>query len=145
MKRWLSIAMLACTVGLVSTALGEPPINTNGTAYALGGYDVVAYFSDGRPAQGDPKYRSVFAGATWLFASADHRASFDRAPSKYLPAYRGYCAYGVSRGSLVRIAPAAFSILRGRLYLNYSLEIRATWLERPDAYIRAADANWPKL
>lgn len=43
------------------------------------------------------------------------------------------------------VVPEAFTILRGRLYLNRSLEIRATWLQHPDAYIRAADANWPTL
>ena len=145
MKRWLVVAMLSWTAGFVHGALAEPPVNTNGTQYAIGGYDVVAYFTDGHPAKGSRQFKSGFAGATWLFASADHKVLFDRAPSKYLPAYRGYCAYGVSRGSLVGVAPEAFTILRERLYLNYSLAIRATWLKQPDAYIRMADATWHKL
>jgi YHS domain-containing protein len=126
-------------------ARAEPPINTNHTAHALGGYDVVAYFTDGHPLPGKPEHVATHGGARWLFASAEHKALFEKAPGKYLPAYGGYCAYGVSRGYLVQVDPAAFSIRHGKLYLNKSLRIRATWLQDPDGYIAKADANWPKL
>jgi YHS domain-containing protein len=126
-------------------ANAEPSVNTNGTAYAIGGYDVVAYFSDQQPVRGKKEHKSERLGATWLFASPEHKAQFDKEPSKYLPAYRGYCAYGVSRGNLVTIAPEAFTVRGGKLYLNYSLDVRATWLVSPDVYIKKANQNWPTL
>jgi YHS domain-containing protein len=143
LRAWVLGLMMSLMV--VWSARAEPPVNTNGTPYAIGGYDVVAYFSDQRPVRGKSEHRSELGGASWLFASAEHKATFDKEPTKYLPAYRGYCAYGVARGSLVHIAPAAFSVRAGKLYLNYSLEIRTTWLTNPDAYIKQANRNWPGL
>lgn len=49
------------------------------------------------------------------------------------------------RGYKVGTDPAAFTIHGGRLYLNYSLPVRATWLKDTDAYIDKADANWVTL
>lgn len=141
----LPFATLLAALLAPFAARAQPPINTNHTAHALGGYDVVAYFTDGRPLPGKPEHAARYAGASWLFASAEHRALFEKAPASYLPAYGGYCAYGVSRGYLVSIDPAAFSIRKGKLYLNKSLRIRASWLEDPDGFIAKADANWPKL
>ncbi len=143
MERWLPGGLALCALWLFSLAAwAEPAINTNGTDYALAGYDVVAYFTDNQPTRGDAQHKSTWAGATWLFASAEHKAQFERAPDKYLPAYGGYCAYGLARGKLVRIAPEAFTLVQGRLYLNYSLDIRARWLRDRDSYIQKADANW---
>jgi YHS domain-containing protein len=146
MKRVLPAWLLVLGMSLFShSASAEPAINTNGTEYAIGGYDVVAYFALQRAVRGNKEHKSELGGATWLFASAEHKAAFDKAPNKYLPAYRGYCAYGVSRGNLVKIAPEAFTLRGGKLYLNYSLEVRNTWLADPDGYIKKANQNWPKL
>lgn len=146
MKRAMPIWLLVLLMSVISLhAKAEPAINTNGTDYAIGGYDVVAYLSDQRAVRGKKEHKSDVGGATWLFASSEHKALFDKQPSKYLPAYRGYCAYGVSRGYLVKIAPEAFTVRAGKLYLNYSLDVRSTWLADPDAYIKKADQNWPKL
>src|SRR5690349_3525313 len=128
---FLALVMSAVPVG----ASAEPAINTNGTEYAVGGYDVVAYFTDQRPVHGKTQHKSELAGATWLFASSEHKALFDQEPNRYLPAYQGYCAYGVSRGYLVKVAPEAFTVRGGRLYLNYSLDVRSKWLANPDDYI----------
>ena len=38
-------------------------------------------------------------------------------------------------------SPSAWSIAGGRLYLNYSLDIRTRWLADRDRYIRDADAR----
>jgi YHS domain-containing protein len=146
MERLLPGGLALCAIWLLSLgARAEPAINTNGGAHALAGYDVVAYFTDGHPVRGDARHTSTWAGAVWLFASAEHKELFERAPDKYLPAYGGYCAYGLAQGKLVRIAPEAFTLHQGRLFLNYSLNIRARWLEGRDAYIEKANANWRKL
>ncbi|WID99527.1 YHS domain-containing (seleno)protein [Bosea vestrisii] len=90
-------------------------------------------------------FRRAMAAPPWRFISAEHKMLFEAEPQRYLPAYGGFCAYGTSRGYLVKIEPEAWSIVDGRLYLNYDLGVRKTWLAKTQAYIAQADANWPSL
>jgi hypothetical protein len=123
------------------------PVNTLGSpdGIAIRGYDPVAYFRDGGPRLGKPEFSVRHGDALWRFASAEHKALFEADPERYLPAYGGFCAYGTSRGYLVKIEPEAWSIVDGRLYLNYDLGVRDTWLVRTKTYIARADGNWPRL
>lgn len=123
------------------------PVNTLGSsdAVAIRGYDPVAYFRDGGPRLGKPEFTVSHGGVTWRFASAEHKALFEADPQRYLPAYGGFCAYGTSRGYLVKIEPEAWSIVDGRLYLNYDLGVRKTWLGDTPEFIARADGNWPRL
>lgn len=123
------------------------PLNTLGSSdgVAIRGYDPVAYFRDGGPRPGKPEFSVRHGGAIWRFASAEHKALFEADPRRYVPAYGGFCAYGTSRGYLVKIEPEAWSIVDGRLYLNYDLGVRETWLGRTKTYIARADGNWPRL
>lgn len=123
------------------------PVNTldSPSGAAIKGYDPVAYFVAGKPTPGKPEHAATFNGATWLFSSAENKSLFEQSPEKYVPAYGGYCAYGTSRGYLVKIEPEAWSIRNGRLYLNYDLGVRKQWERNPSTYIEAADKNWPRL
>jgi hypothetical protein len=124
-------------------ALAEPVNATGGVA--IGGYDAVAYFTDSLPVRGLRRHRQLWNGATWLFASEQHRAAFAGDPERYAPRYGGFCAYGVARDAKVTIDPTAWSIVDGRLYLNYDNAVRSEWLKDPTGYIEAADGNWPHL
>jgi hypothetical protein len=66
-------------------------------------------------------------------------------PSKYEPAFGGYCAYGVSRGKLAEIDVTAFQIVDGRLLLQYSKSVRSSFNEDTKGNLGKADANWPGL
>jgi YHS domain-containing protein len=110
---------------------------------AIRGYDPVGYFTAGRPVKGSPQFSHQWRGATWHFASAENRDRFAAAPEKFAPQYGGYCAYGVAQGYAVSIDPAAWTIVDGKLYLNYSLSVRENWNKDVPGYIRKADANWP--
>jgi YHS domain-containing protein len=116
-----------------------------GNGLAIHGHDPVAYFVDGEPRKGRPDLTLEYKGAVWRFANEANRRLFESDPGRYAPVFGGYCAYGVSRGYLVKIDPAAWSIVHGRLYLNYDLDVRATWLAEADEYIRRATATWPQL
>jgi YHS domain-containing protein len=145
-RNWLRSLTLTLTLTLrVATAHADGAINTNSTAYAIGGYDPVAYFTDAKPVMGKPDLEASAHGARWLFASPQHRALFLKDPEHYLPAYDGYCAFGVSRGYLVKIDPQAFTIRDNHLYLNYSLDIRSQWLSDVQERIRTADKLFPTL
>ena len=112
---------------------------------ALKGHDPVAYFTEGRPVKGEPQLRYEHKGTTFVFASAANRDAFAANAVKYAPQYGGYCAFGVSRGYKADIDPAAFSIVNGKLYVNYSAQVRADWLKDPSGYIHQADARWPDV
>ena len=112
---------------------------------AIRGYDPVAYFTEGKPVKGKAELTHQWKGTSWRFASAANRDLFAQAPEKYAPQYGGYCAYGVSSGYAVKTEPDAWSVVDGKLYLNYDRGVQSSWLKDPPGYIRKADANWPAV
>ena len=109
------------------------------------GYDPVAYHLDGAPTKGDARYIFRWKDHDWHFVSAANRDRFAADPEKYAPAYNGFCAWAASRGYTASTAPEAWTIRDGKLYLNYSLSVRESWLADVDANIAAGDRNWPSL
>jgi hypothetical protein len=94
---------------------------------------------------GERRYEHEWQGATWRFASAANRDRFAAAPERYAPQYGGYCAWAVSQGYTAGIDPEAWTIVDGKLYLNYDREVQERWAADREANIRSADANWPQL
>ncbi len=138
---WVPLALL-----IAAAAAALSPVNRSLLGgVALDGYDAVAYFTDGRPVEGSKEFTFDWQGATWRFATAAHRDLFAAAPEKYAPQYGGYCAWAVAHGYTADIDPEAWSIVEGRLYLNYSLEIRGKWEQDVPGYIAKGDQNWPGL
>ena len=112
---------------------------------AIKGYDPVAYFTDHKPVKGVADYKADYDGATYEFASAAHRALFVAAPETYAPQFGGFCAYGTAQGHKADIDPNAFTIVDGKLYLNYSTQVQATWKRDIPGYLRKAEAAWPSV
>jgi hypothetical protein len=83
----------------------------------LKGHDVVAYFTQGRHALGSPQITSVHEGVAFRFASAEHKALFDKEPKKYLPQYGGYCANGIVYGIPWGGDADSWRIDDGKLYI----------------------------
>ncbi len=138
---WLSAAVLVTLAA--GAARAAEPVNTNGSPLALGGYDVVAYFTEGKPVAGQAAHEAQWNGARWRFASAPHRERFLAEPERFAPRYGGYCAYAVSRGYTAPVAPEAWRIVDGRLYLNYSKDVQKLWEREIPANIKKADTHWP--
>ncbi len=63
---------------------------------AIKGYDLVAYANQNTAVKGDLNYSSEYDGVKWFFSSAENKAAFEETPSKYLPAYGGYCAFAMA-------------------------------------------------
>lgn len=112
---------------------------------AIRGYDPVAYFTIGAPTRGSAQFTSDWQGATYHFANADNLATFKDNPGAYAPQYGGYCAYAVAKGATAGTVPEAWSIVDGKLYLNYSLSVQQRWRQNVPANIRAANENWPSV
>jgi YHS domain-containing protein len=139
----LLLAGFAAATGAPALA-AEPPIYAV-KGLAIKGYDPVAYFTDKKPVEGKPEFAYDWMGAKWLFASAEHRDAFAKEPAKYAPQYGGYCAYGVSQGYAVKIEPDVWTVLDGKLYLNYDKGVQTTWEKDIPGYIATADKKWPAV
>lgn len=109
---------------------------------AIRGYDPVAYHTEMKPVKGEPAYAHEYNNAIWQFTSDENLKLFRDDPDRYAPEYGGYCAYAMSKGYVVSTDPAAWTIDRGKLYLNYSLGVRKTWLKDVPGYVAKADVNW---
>jgi YHS domain-containing protein len=83
----------------------------------LAGHDVVSYFTQGRHALGSSQIKSVYQGVTFRFASAEHKALFDKEPARYLPQYGGYCANGIAYGIPWGGDADSWRIDDGKLYI----------------------------
>ena len=137
------LIMVVFSIVTSSPAFAIEPINKTSDGVAMKGYDPVAYFMNGKPVRGNIGYEYVWMGAKWHFSSAEHRDLFMKKPEKYAPKYGGYCAYAVSRGSTADIDPEAWTIVDGKLYLNFSRKIQDKWSKDIPGNIKRADENWP--
>jgi YHS domain-containing protein len=148
LRRFTKLAcLLVLGVGLAAHAHAQSKtlLNLDKNGLAVQGYDVVAYFTDGKPVKGNAQFVSSHAGGTYHFASAEHKAAFDKEPAKYAPQFGGYCAWAVSKNSLAKIEPDAFQIVGGRLLLQYDKDIRDKFNKDTAGNLAKADGNWPGL
>ena len=136
-----SIRFIGLAMWLAAFAANAGDLNVT-DGLALKGYDPVAFFREGKPLRGEDTLRFEHKGATYLFSSAAHRDAFVANPEVYLPQYGGFCAYGASRGYKADSDPAAFSVVDGKLYVNYNAQVREEWLKDPRRYILQADEKW---
>jgi YHS domain-containing protein len=143
--RKLALLLTAFSVALPLLGQTKSLQNLEKNNLAIQGYDPVAFFTDNKPVKGKPEFKSTRGEAVYLFASADHKALFDKEPEKYEPVFGGFCAYGVSRNKLVEIDPEAFQILDGHLLLQYSKGVRTDFNKDPQGNLGKAKGNWPGL
>ena len=141
--RSMVLAVVAIVMLKVTMAQAIDPVFS--TRLAIDGYDPVAYFTDSKPVRGSPEFEFEWKGAKWFFASGENRSRFVQSPLSFAPQYGGYCAYAASRGRVAGIRPEAWSIVDGKLYLNFSLKIRSKWEADRDNMILQADGNWPEI
>lgn len=143
-KLFKAIAILS--LFSVSSAFADAPIET-GTFNnkAIYGYDTVAYFTQEKAVKGNKKFTTEYLGADWFFSSQEHLDMFVADPKKYAPQYGGYCAYAMSDGRLVGVDEEAFTLLDGKLYLNYSKSVMKEWRSNKAQFIDEANGWYPKL
>ena len=139
---WLGAGVLGAPVAWAASA----PVYTGFFSNtALGGFDAVAYFTMNKPVKGDERFKHEYKGATWRFASAEHRDRFIAEPEAYAPQYGGYCAWAVAQGSTASGDPMFWKIVNGKLYLNYDAEVQARWEKDIPGFIAKGDRNWPSV
>ncbi len=165
MKRSVAVAG-TLTMGVVLVAVSafaqrsyEPTANESraylhsynlpSSGVALEGYCPVAYFAVDKAVRGQPEYATTYNGVTYWFVSADAKKAFDANPAKYLPAYGGWCAFGMSVEDKFPVDPTNFKIVDGRLMVflkNKNVDARALWNQGKETKLASkAAAYWEKV
>lgn len=137
------LLVLVAWAGLAAAASAN--VNITNSITGVQGYDLVSYHTTQGPTRGSGHFVSVHDGVTYLFASKENKSAFDSNPAKYLPAYGGYCAFGVSVGKKFVGDPEVWKIVNGRLYLNLDKNIQKEWSKDIPGRIKLAEKNWPQI
>lgn len=150
MRNSIKLALIALSLAAFPSAVPAaakpaPAIYVASDGLAAGGYDVTAYFTEGKPVRGSAKHELMLRGATWRFASAESKARFQADPAAYSPQFGGYCAWAVSQGYIASGDPAQWKIVDGKLYLNFNARAKELWEADQAAAIERGRANWPAV
>lgn len=120
--------------------------NLPSSGLALEGYCPVAYFAVNKPVKGKPQHASTHNGVTYHFVSADAKRAFDAEPEKYIPAFGGWCAFGMAVQDKFPVDPRNFKIVDGRLLLflkNPDVDAVELWNQGDEQeLLRQARAHW---
>ena len=136
--------LIAALTTVFLTAGAQAADYTHSTP-AVQGYDVVTYHTDKRPLRGNGNFVAMHDGATYQFSSEENLNMFKSNPEKYVPAYNGYCAFGVSVGKKFIGDPEVWRVIDGKTYLNLDAGIQNEWLKDVPGRIQTADKNWSKI
>lgn len=140
-SRLVALLLFATTL-----AFARGPVNATSQSHiAIEGYDPVGFFADSKAIKGNFSISETYEGYTYLFASEAHKNEFKSNPEKYLPAFGGFCAFGVSKGKFVPVDISTWEIVDGRLFFQFSQDVKKKFAEDKTANLRKADANWPTL
>ncbi|CAM9696830.1 unnamed protein product [Scytosiphon promiscuus] len=147
-------------VGLVNPNNGSrPSLTTTSDCTAdtglpvLAGVDVVAYWTlpgGASPILGSHNLMSMFQGYRFFFSSIENLRTFESDPLTYLPAWGGFCSYGVADEDFWTPEtlgpfsnPSKWIIgSDGKLHVFRSRLPMIKFLMAPDEYIEAGNANW---
>ena len=147
----LNLLLTVIIVAIASTVTAQtPPVDENGLA--IGGYDVVAYFSN-TAVKGKTKITAEYNKATYQFSTKENRNAFKKNPSKYVPQFDGYCAWGVAaQDTKFPINPETYDIVDGQLYLFFNGPFDGTpfnaiepWNVETTALRKTAHEKWPTV
>lgn len=150
MKRIL-IAITLYVLMTASSSFAGIELNTTtgwtlqGAPLAVHGFDPVAYFTQDEALLGDAQFSTEYKEGTYRFVSEENKRLFLKNPSKYVPQYGGYCAFGTAKGKKFDGDPRLFKVVGGRLYFNLNPDVYEKWLMDPPGYIKQADENWREI
>lgn len=154
-KRKRLCAGFAVAAGILMALSASPPASVAATTerlvvdwhtgLAIGGYDPVAFFTDGRPLVGSANFELRYAGAIWRFRNVGNRDAFAAQPDIYMPKFGGYDPIGVTRGVAVAGNPNVWLITGERLYLFYDRGRLEKFVTDADRLSAEAERKWPDV
>lgn len=151
MKNLLKLLLVVlCLMNYNTFAQDKMAHNIDNSNIALQGFSPVSYLDLGLAQRGVKEFKSEHNKVIYYFTSQDQKKTFDKNPTKYLPAFGGYCAFGVYAGAKFRPDPNKFIVENGQYFLylyNLELDAQQLWLSEKnhDKLLRKANDNWAKL
>lgn len=155
--RILSIAFLSATLAIAAitpvnadhhpTGEGHQSAESRSTL-ALDGYSPVSYIENNRAEKGNPAITTIYQDKLYSFTNAAQRDQFLANPDRYLPAFGGYCAYGMAKDAEFPADPTNFKIVGDRTFIflrNEQTDTLQLWEgENENRLTRAANMNWER-
>lgn len=142
--RW--VVALLCSAVAFQYALAAAHADDATNHIAIQGYDVVSYFTDGKPVKGSSDISLSYDDSQWQFANASHKEMFAADPDHYLPQYGGSCAGGMALGVSVPANPENWVIVDGKLYMVSGTKADLEAFKAHAAEnIAAADKRWAAM
>jgi YHS domain-containing protein len=145
----LSLVAVLAFVQLSYAQVNKKAFNVDDSKIALQGYSAVSYIELGLAQRGNTSFKAEHEGLTYYFTSEAQVEKFKQNPSKYLPEYGGFCAFGVYAGAKFRVDPNKFLVRNEKLYFFlYNLEVDALqlWLNEDETtLLKTANDNWKRL
>lgn len=114
----------------------------------VGGYDLVSYRDNNGPVMGRAELSAEYDGLTYWFSTDDNRVAFLDNPSRYIPAYSGFCAITLALGRVTCPEFDNFKIEDDRLLLFEVTGFtngRVLWNSDSSGFKHQADINFERL
>lgn len=146
-RRGIALIALLSSWGAVDALAGTaaPVVVNRFSGLAISGFDPVAYFTDGRPRQGDRDMELMQGGVVWRFCNEGNRAFFAANPEVYGPQFGGYDPVDVARGVAFPGNPQFWLISDNRLYLFGREQTRDAFAAAPATVLQDARKRWNQV
>jgi len=144
---FMILLMLSLSSNLVAQ---QSLLNLDDKGVEINGYDPVAYFTLGKPTQGNEKFQSAYNGATYYFSSEENKVLFEADPKKYEVQFGGFCAYAVSQGHVSPIDPNFCYVQKDdkgidRLICQHNQKANDLWNKNAEGLLVDAYKYWPAV
>lgn len=151
--RTVLLIIVGLTFMMMETNAQTKLTYVNENNVALGGYDVVNYFTEYVARKGNAAHAVTHDGVTYYFTSAEHANMFKETPDNYLPQYGGYCAFAMGmKNATVPSNPETFKIVDGKLYVFFNdlyegqkFNTIIPWNGDETNIHKMADQNWAAM
>ena len=139
MKKWNYLIVIIWMVisissqNVYSEGDGTNPVNKkyfnlDENDLAMQGYDGVEYLDNQQAVKGKEDYVAIHNGVRYYFVNEQNRKTFEGSPEKYVPAYGGWCAFGLGMqdnngfsADKYAVDPQTFKVTGGRVHLFYNV------------------------
>ena len=139
----LALLFVGCTTVLAGRPFPAAWVN-EATGYAIGGYDPVNYFVEGKALHPVGAVEAWWGAVSWKFRNPGNKAAFLEHPEIYAPRFGGLDAFLLVKGHFVRGRPTLFDVFEQRLYLFYDQTSLDLWKKYRKAHAKLAAQNWPR-
>jgi YHS domain-containing protein len=151
MKYSFCACLYLCLFILVSCSNTDKPSIYAENNVAMKGYDLVAYIMDNDAFLGKEDFKANYEGVDFYFTRSSYRDEFLSNPTRYLPAYGGYCGYEVAQNAKkVTPDPTLWIVQDGKLiFFSDDAQLegkrKAEWVVRRKEFLKKADEQWKEL